>query len=284
LLAALDDYLAHQSLSSTSSMISISSAQLDAWLAMLIFPMVRVLALVATAPIFNNAATPVRTRLIVGLAVTLALVPVLPPMPNVAAGSWITLAMIAEQMLIGVLMGFTLRIAFVTVDVAGELIGLQMGLSFAVFYDPQNAGQTPVLSEFLGLLTALFFLGMNGHLMILMVLAESFTLLPVSIEPPQAAGIAVLLRWSGVIFASGLLLSLPLITALLIANIALGVLSRIAPQLNLFAVGFPVTMAVGYVVLMFVMPYFGAAMEQLFHQGFRAAEQVLQASGGIARP
>ena len=186
---------------------------------------------------------------------------------------------LVQQMLVGVILGFALRIAFVTVDIAGELIGMQMGLSFAVAYDPQNAGQTPVLSEFIGLIATLIFLAMNGHLMIIAVLVESFTLVPVSTQLFHSAGFATLLRWAGVIYASGLLLSLPLIATLLIANIALGVLSRVAPQLNLFAVGFPVTMVVGYFVLMFSLPYFGAAMEGLFQQGFRAMEQVLQAGG-----
>ncbi len=264
-------------------MLSITSAQLDAWLAAFVFPLARILGLVATAPVFNNVGTPLRVRLLAGIAITLALLPAIPPPPVLPAGSWLGLAVIAQQTLIGILLGFTLRLVFVTVDVAGELIGLQMGLSFAVFYDPQNAGQTPVLTEFIGLLTTLIFLSLNGHLMILAGLTESFHLLPVSAEPPQAAGLATLLRWSGVIFASGLLLSLPLIAALLIANIALGVLSRVAPQLNLFAVGFPVTLAVGFVVLMFSLPYVGAAMEHLFQQGFRAMEQVIQASGGVPR-
>ncbi len=263
-------------------MITVTSAQLSAWLAAFLFPMARVFGLMATAPIYNNAALPTTTRLIVGLAVTFALVPILPPMPAIPAGSWLSLALLAKETLIGVMMGFTLRLAFVTVDTAGELIGLQMGLSFAVVYDPQNAGQTPVLSEFLGLITSLIFLALNGHLMILSGLVESFRLLPVSPEVMHAAGIASLLRWAGVIFASGLLLSLPLIAALLIANIALGVLSRIAPSLNLFAIGFPVTMVVGYVVLMFSLPFLGGVLSHLFEQGFTALEQVLKASAGIS--
>jgi flagellar biosynthetic protein FliR len=261
-------------------MLSISSAQLDAWLALFVFPLARILGLIATAPIFNNIGTPMRVRLMAGLAIALALAPILPPMPAVPAGSWLGFIVIASQSLIGILMGLALRLAFVTVDVAGEIIGLQMGLGFAVSYDPQNAGQTPVLSEYIGLIASLIFLAMNGHLMILAVLAESFFLLPVAIQMPLSGGLMTLLRWSGVIFASGLLLSLPLIAALLITNIALGVLSRIAPQLNLFAVGFPVTMAVGFLVLMFSMPYFGAAMDQLFHQGFDAMHQVVKTSGG----
>jgi len=261
-------------------MISVTSAQLDAWLAMFVFPAARIMALLSAAPVFSNAALPMRTRLVLGLAITLALSPALPAPPPIAMGSWVGLAILAQQILIGVLMGFALRLAFVAIDVAGELIGLQMGLSFAVFYDPQNAGQTPVLTEFLGLFTTLIFLAMNGHLMALMALSESFVLLPIGVEPPAAAGMTTLLTWSAVIFSSGLMLALPLIAALLIANLALGVLARVAPQLNLFAVGFPVTIAVGFVVLLLSMPYFATAMEQLFHHGFRAMEQVLLSSGG----
>ena len=261
-------------------MISISSAQLDAWLALFIFPMTRILALLATAPVFSNAALPVRIRLIAGLAVTLAMAPALPPMPAIPASSWIGLIVLAEQIVIGTLLGFALRITFAAVDVAGELIGLQMGLGFATFFDPNSGGQTPVIAEFVGLLTMLIFLSLNGHLLTLSVLAESFTLLPVSTTPVNAAAFSLLAGWSATLFSTGLLLALPLITALLIANIALGVLARIAQQLNLFAVGFPVTLALGFLVLMLSLPYIGAAMEGLFSKGFQAMEAVMRAAGG----
>lgn len=262
-------------------MIAITSAQLDAWIAAFIFPLARIFGLLASAPIFNNAAQPQRIRLAAGVVITLALVPVLPPMPAVAAGSWLGFAILAQQIIIGVLLGFTLRIAFAAIDIAGDLIGMQMSLSFAVFYDPQNAGQTAVLAEFLGLLTMLIFLAMNGHLLTLQVLVESFRLLPVSATPISANGFSTLLAWSSTLFASGLLLALPLITALLIANLAMGVLARVAPQLNIFAVGFPVTLTAGFIVLMFSIPYFGAAMERLFDNAFRAMAAVLRATAGI---
>lgn len=260
-------------------MISISSPQLDAWLALFVFPLSRILGLLATAPVFSNAALPVRVRLITGLAIALALAPALPPMPAVVASSWIGLVVLAEQILIGVILGFALRIAFAAVDVAGELIGLQMGLGFATFFDPNSGGQTPVIAEFLGLLTALIFLSLNGHLLALTVLAESFTLLPVSATPIHAAAFSSLMTWSATLFSTGVLLALPLITALLIANIALGVLARIAQQLNLFAVGFPVTLALGFLVLLLTLPYIGAAMEGLFTRGFQAMGMVMRAAG-----
>jgi flagellar biosynthetic protein FliR len=262
-------------------MISFTAAQLDAWITAFLFPLARIFALLASAPVFNNMAQPVRLRLAAGLVITLTIVPVLPPMPVVPPGSWAGFAILAQQVLIGLVMGFILRIAFVAIDVAGELIGTQMSLSFAVFYDPQYAGQTPVVSEFLGLLTTLVFLAMNGHLLTLSVLTESFRLLPVSTIPMGSGSLAALLAWSSSLFSSGLLLALPLITALLIANLAMGVLARVAPQLNIFAVGFPVTLMAGFVVLMFSMPYLGAAMEKLFDQAFHAMARALRAGGAI---
>lgn len=259
-------------------MLSFTSAQLDAWIAAFLFPLARIFGLLASAPIFNNAAQPQRIRLAVGLVITVALVPTLPPMPEVPAGSWVGFIILAQQAMIGLLLGFTLRIAFAAIDIAGDLIGMQMSLSFAVFYDPQNAGQTPVLSEFLGLLAMLIFLALNGHLLTLQVLVESFRLLPISATPFSPASFTSMLAWSSVLFSAGLLLALPLITALLIANLAMGVLARVAPQLNIFAVGFPVTLMAGFIVLMFSIPYFGTAMERLFDQAFRAMGAVLRAA------
>lgn len=259
-------------------MISVTSAQLDAWLGLFIFPLSRILGLLVTAPVFNNAALPRRLRLVAGLAIALAVTLALPPLPVIPASSWLGLAVMAEQMLIGILLGFALRIAFAAVDVAGELIGLQMGLSFAVFFDPVHGGQTPVITELLGLLTALTFLAMDGHLLALSALAESFTLLPITPQPFHVAAFSKLVSWSAILFSIGLLLALPLITALLIANIALGVLARIAQQLNLFAVGFPVTLALGFLILMLSIPYIGAAMEGIFAQGFQAMGAVMRAA------
>ncbi len=261
-------------------MISITSAQLDVWIAAFMFPLSRILGMLAVAPLFNIAAISVMTRLVLGVAMTIAIVPILPPMPPIPAGSWLGLVVLAEQMLIGIVIGTTLRIAFTAIDYAGSLIGLQMGLSFAVFYDPQNAAQTPVISEFVNLVSLLIYIASNGHLMSLAALAESFTLFPVALTPFPATGFGAVLHWAAAIFSMGLLLALPLVAALLIANIALGVLSRVAPQLNLFAIGFPVTLGAGFFMLMLSMPYLGAAMEHLYEQAFMVLRQVLETSAG----
>ncbi|HEY6897307.1 MAG TPA: flagellar biosynthetic protein FliR [Rhodocyclaceae bacterium] len=262
-------------------MIQITSAQLNAWIALFMFPMARTLALMAIAPVFSNAALPANLRLIAGLAIGLGIAPALPPMPEIPAGSWIGLLMLAQQILIGFAMGFVLRLVFAAIDIASDLIGLQMGLPFAVFYDPTGSSQTPVIGEFISLLATLILLAMNGHLLIVSALAESFTLLPVSTQPFAIKGFLALLASAGTMFSMGLLLSLPLVAALLITNLALGVLTRIAPTLNLFAIGFPVTIVTGFIVLMLSLPYLGAAIERLYDRGFAALGVMMRAAAGV---
>lgn len=259
-------------------MISVTDTQLDVWLAAFLFPLARIFGLLATAPLFNNAAIPMRVKLVVGLAITFALAPALPAFPSVAPASWAGLAILVQQGLIGIALGFTMRLVFAGIDLAGELIGLQMGLGFAVFYDPLNATQLPIVAELAGLISLLIFLALNGHLMMLALLAESFNVLPVGTAALQPAGWETLLRWGTTIFSVGVLLALPLISALLIANVALGVLTKVAPQLNLFAVGFPLTLMSGFIMLALTMPYFAPTLERLFEQGYGAVSAVMHAA------
>lgn len=262
-------------------MLTFTSAQLDAWLAAFIFPLARILALVATAPVFANVALPRRVRLGLGIAIAVALAPALPAPPAISPGSGIGLAVLAQQVLIGVAMGFVMRIVFAAIDVAGELIGLQMGLSFAVFYNPQSNSQSAAVAQFLGLLATLVFLSLNGHLMLLSLLAKSFVLMPISTTPFAAFGFEMLARWGATLFAAGVLLCLPLVAALLITNIALGVITRAAPQLNIFAVGFPVTMVMGFGVLLLTLPYMTPIFERFFENGLEVTAQVLRAGASV---
>lgn len=259
-------------------MLTVTSTQLDAWILAFMFPLARILGVVATAPVFNNVALNARNRLMCGLAIAFALAPTLPPMPDIPANSWQAMAILTQETLIGVLMGFSIRIVFAAIDIAGELIGMQMGLSFAVLYDPQTAGQTPVITNFIALITTLVFLASNGHLLTLSLLAESYTLLPVSGTPFAADSLRTLVASGTVLFSFGLLISMPIIAALLIANIGLGVLARVAPTLNLFAIGFVVTMIAGFSVLTLSLPYIGMALERLFELCFLNLSHFLQAA------
>lgn len=247
-------------------MISFTSAQLDTWLGALIFPLTRILAMIASSPVLGNRQVPARIK--VGLSVLLAIIiaPTIGAMPPVAIGSPQGLLIIIQQVIIGVAMGFTMRLIFTAVEMAGELAGLQMGLGFASFYDPVNASHTPVIAQWMGIIAILAFLAINGHLYMLSALAESFHTLPIGGMMP-AKGFYEVANWGGSIFAFGLQISLPLLAALLTANIALGILTRAAPQLNLFAIGFPITLAIGFLVLALSMPHFVPLLDRFTQEG-----------------
>lgn len=258
-------------------MLSVTAAQLDAWLAALMFPMARLLGLFATAPIFSNRGVSVRIRLAVGLGIGIALLPIMPAMPAVPPGSGIGLMIMVQQMFIGIAIGFMLRLVFAAIDMAGSLIGMQMGLSFAIFFDPDAGGQTAVLSDFMGLVATLLFLAINGHLIMIDLLVRSFDWLPVGTASVSANGWGYIARAGAAIFATGLLLALPVVAVLLVTNIALGILTRAAPQLNLFAIGFPLTLAMGFFALMLIMTNFGPVVQSLFERGFDTVPVMLEA-------
>lgn len=258
-------------------MLSVSATQLDAWLAALMFPLARLLGLFAAAPIFSNRGVSVRVRLAIGMGVALALLPVMPAMPAVPPAAGIGLMIFVQQIFIGVAIGFMMRIVFATVDLAGALIGMQMGLSFAIFFDPDAGGQTAVLSDFLALLTTLLFLAVNGHLLLIEVLVRSFEWLPIGTDIVRAQGWAYVARAGATVFAAGLLLALPVMGILLVANISLGVLTRAAPQLNLFAVGFPITLTAGFIGVLLMLTNFAPVLQSLFDGGFDDIGRMLEA-------
>jgi len=257
--------------------LSVTSAQLEGWLALLAYPMARILGFLGAAPVFGNNAVPRRIKLMVGLAVTLGLMPVVPSVPQAALDSWSGLLLIVQQTLIGIAMGLVLRVVFAALDLMGEIISLQMGLSFATFFDPIAGGQTAVVGEFLTLLATLVLLSLNGHLLMLDALARSFEWLPVSATLPHRGGWMILVRFGASIFASGLLMALPVVTALLITNIALGVLTRAAPQLNLFAIGFPITLTVGFGVLLLTLGHLAPLLQHFYDVGFATLADLLRA-------
>ena len=251
-------------------MISIESAQIDAWIVAYVFPLARILAFIAAAPLWSSSGIPRRTRLIMGVAITIAIAPSLPAMPQVQPGSLGGLWIMFQQMLIGVGMGFAARIIFAAFDLAGEFMGFQMGLGFATFYDPMSASQTPVITEFFGLIALLLFLSMNGHLLYFATLAQSFSAIPVSATPLAAGSWLNLAELGSKMFSAGLLLALPVVVALMITNIALAVLTRAAPQLNIFALGFPLTLIGGFVALAVSLNYLSAPIQAVFEVAMSA--------------
>ena len=251
-------------------MISLSTAELNAWIVAFFFPLARVLALLVAAPPFNNPAVTVRVKLLLGLAITIAIAPTLQQIPVAEPASGMGLLILAQQIVIGFAMGFSMRLVFSAVDMAGMMISNQMGLGFATAYDPASASQTPVISEFLGVLALLIFMAINGHLMVIATLGKSFAVLPIG------AGAAASSTWlniasaGGIIFSSGVLLALPLVVAMLITNIALGILVRVAPQLNLLAIGFPVTILLGFSSLLLSLSYLSMLIQQMFEFGLQS--------------
>lgn len=261
----------------TPSIFSVTSAELNAWTVAFLWPFVRMMALISTSPILGEAWIPRQVK--VGLAAILAIVlaPTIGPMPDVpivsAGGLWI----IVQQILIGGAMGFCMRLVFTAVLAAGEYIGLQMGLSFASFFDPMNGGATTVVASLLHMLAMLIFLALDGHLLLITALAESFTTLPVADAPLSGQGWLALVSGGASIFSSGLMLSLPLVTALLTLNLAMGILNRASPQFSIFAVGFPLTLLAGIGMLQLLMPNLAAFLEPRFAEGFQAIAQFTQA-------
>ena len=256
-------------------MLELSNEQIGGWVGQFLLPLFRIAALLMVMPIIGTQLVPTRVRLYLALAISVLLVPTLPPMPQVDALSLRSLLLIAEQVLIGAMFGFVLQLFFHLFAVAGQIIAMQMGLGFASMVDPTNGVSVPVLGQFMLMLVTLLFLAVNGHLVVLEILAESF----VSLPPGQ--GLMVGHYWElagklGWVIGAGVLLTLPMVTALLIINLAFGVMTRAAPQLNIFSIGFPLTLALGLVIFWVGLSDFGSLFQAL-------SSEALQQLGEFAR-
>ncbi len=248
--------------------LSVTSEQLNLWTVTFLWPFVRMLALVGTAPIFSEATVPRTIKVGLAALLTLAIAPALGPLPTLplvsAGGIWILI----QQVLIGAAMGFSMRLVFAMVQAAGEYVGLQMGLSFASFFDPTSGGSTTVIARLLNTIAMLIFLATDGHLMLIMTLAESFRTLPIADAPLAANGWFVLVLAGSQIVSGGLMLALPLIATLLTLNLAMGILNRVSPQFSIFSVGFPITLLAGIGMLQLLIQYMAPFLEPRFASGF----------------
>lgn len=247
-------------------MISVNSAMMQAWVIGLLWPLTRVLGVIAVAPILGHNAVPKRVKLGLGILITLVIMPTIPTIPTFDVMSFQGLLLLVQQFVIGISIGFCMRLVFAALELAGYLIAMTMGLGFATFFDPQTRGQSTSISQFLLTLGMLVFLSLDGHLLFVTTLAESFVSMPITLDSPSIDALKIA-QWGEIVFSAGLLLAMPVIAALLVTNMALGILTRTAPQLNLFGIGFPITISIGFIVLALAIPNMLKPMENMIATG-----------------
>jgi flagellar biosynthetic protein FliR len=259
--------------------ISFTTTELYAWIGGLLWPLTRILGLVAAAPVFGNTGVPMLIKLTLGVTLAAVVAPTLPPVPVVDPTSWAGILILAQELLIGTAMGFAMRLVFAAVEFAGEVASASMGLGFATFFDPTSAGRSSAISQFLALVATMAFLAINAHLVLVEALVESFFTLPISATPMSLSAPLEMVRWGGRIFSAGLQIAMPIVAALLITNIALAILTRAAPQLNLFGIGFPITLGAGFLVISLTLPYLNTPLQNLFNQGIEAGRKIPRTGG-----
>ncbi len=235
-------------------MITFSEAQLVAWLSPILWPFLRVLALFSVAPVFSLRSIPMRAKIGLAFLIALCAQATLVNQPVISINSPQALGAVVQQVGVGMSIGFAVRLVFAAVELAGELVGLQMGLNFAAFFDPSSNAQVSAVSRFLGHMSTLLFVVINGHLMVLMALIKSFDSFPVDGNFLLVLQQIKLYSLGTDLFASALWIALPMIGMLLFVNLTLGIISRVAPQMNIYAVGFPITLTMGLVGIAATLP------------------------------
>jgi len=246
--------------------IDLTTGQLEAYVAQGFFPFARIGACLMVAPMFGARFVPARSRVVLAAAITALVIPLVPA-PAIAPFSAQGFVVVAQQLLIGVAMGFALQVIFDSLGLAGQLLANSMGLSFAFNVDPLRGSSTAALGQLYIVLATLTFLALGGHLALLEVLVNGFTTLPVGTTGLGREGLWSMILWGGQLFSGAISIALPGVTALLIVNLAFGVVSRAAPTLNLFAVGFPISLVIGLLVVLAGIGPLQEGVAQLIAQG-----------------
>lgn len=230
-------------------MLEFESAIIGGWLGQFVWPFFRISSFFLAAPIIGTRLVPGRIRIVLSLLMTAMLAPHLPPMPVLDAVTLEAFILSGQQILIGLALAMVLQMLLQMFVMAGQVIAMQMGLGFAQMVDPTNGVSVTVLSQFHLLLATLLFVTMDGHLAMIEVMAESFTVLPVGAGFLSSNAVWGMMSWISWMFAGALLMALPAITSLLIVNASLGIITRAAPQMNIFAIGFPFMLLLGLCII-----------------------------------
>jgi len=260
--------------------MSFTDVQLLAWIESWYWPLVRIGGVLSVAPVLGSSTVPVRIRVVLAMLLTLALVPVLPKVPEIGLFSSAWWLETVRQLLIGIAMGFILILAFEAAAMAGELIAYGMGLSFAQLLDPLHGSTTPVIGQLLTLAATLLFLTSGGHLRLIEALAASFQGMPVGGAGLDAVTLRGIADWGANIFSGGLQIALPIVVALLLVNLGFGVMSRSAPALSAISVGFPLALIVGIVLLRYSFPAVHSVLAVLLDRTFKLYQSRFGGGGG----
>jgi flagellar biosynthetic protein FliR len=249
-------------------MIALTTGQLDTWLGQVLWPFIRISSCFMVAPVFGAQYVPARIRIVSAGALTVVIAPMIAAPAGIATFSAAGAVITAQQVIIGVAIGFSLQLLFDAVTLGGQLLANSMGLSFAFNTDPVHGVETPVVGTLYSLLVMLTFLALNGHLALIEVLVDGFRTLPVGTAGLGQDGVWSIVIWGAQLFSGALAIALPGVTALLIVNVAFGVMSRAAPQFNLFAVGFPISLVFGLLIVLAGLPAMQATFTHLLSETF----------------
>lgn len=255
-------------------MLEVSAANATAFVGSLIWPFMRISAMLMAIPVIGTRMVPVRVRIVLAMLISFLVLPLIPETPAVDPLSVAGLTVTVLQVLIGLAMGFILQLVLAALTIAGEGISMTMGLGFASMVDPANGVNVPVLSQFFLIMGTLMFLALGGHLMIIQLLVSSFETLPITGEGIARNSFWVIVSFASQMFIGAIWIALPALISILVITLAMGVMTRAAPQLNIFSVGFPVTMLVGFIILMLVMPTVLPRFNTLLLQGMQASQTI----------
>lgn len=254
----------------------LSLAQVMGWVGGYLWVLVRVAALLMVAPIFGARGVPKRWRILAALVFSMIIAPTLPPVPMIDPLSVAGLLLVAQQILIGVTMGFVLGLIVSSFVVAGESMALGMGLGFAQTVDPQNGISVPIVSQFLTVVTTLLFISLDGPALIVKMLADSFIWMPIAPVGFSPETFWRVVGFGQAMFVNAILIALPVIISLLMVNLAMGVITRAAPQLNIFSIGFPATLLIGFFLMLVSSPTWVPNLEHFLQQTLQFISDLLR--------